>query len=535
MKRNILTRLAQPAIILLWGLLCWAFFQFGYAYHFFYQEQNQLFLLTQDYLLSYFSHPAWLACLAGDFLTQFYYFLYAGAIILTVTLLMLGDTLRRALQRAGMGQRMAFLLAVILMTVEATFCFRASFRLSSILAGIGGAGLYLIYSQAEHLYRRISPLLTAAFRLIALFLCTLSGFWLFGYGAAVFSVMVLIQAYYSHRRIHLTATLAAAALSLALISLGKPYYQLNYRDLYAYPGLGKIGLPDFAVERIMAADNEYYFGHDNKVINLVLQTPQEERTPQLTFFYNLASARQHQLADNLLKIQPTDLGVFTRIGPDTPLLTINSIHELYYLLGDMTFTERAAMMANVFSPNNRNVRMMKRLAESNLISGDRQAAMKYLRILCKTMCYHSWATHHLPGKETPAVRRELDYKRQFINRQNSIRTTDNARTIITELLNSNPGNEAALHYLLCSDLLLKDMDNFWKDYDRFCLSQGNPRQEKLYQEAIMVYLAGKKASENQWKRYITRPDLLERFNQYNQQRGSQAFKDTYWYYFDTHK
>ena len=99
------TQVWQMAGILLWGVLCWAFFQFCYPCHFFYQEQNQIFLLSSDYLATYFSKPAWLACLAGDFLTQFYYYIYAGAVILTGVLLVTGDLVRRAMQRAGLGWR----------------------------------------------------------------------------------------------------------------------------------------------------------------------------------------------------------------------------------------------------------------------------------------------------------------------------------------------------------------------------------------------------------------------------------------------
>lgn len=56
----------------------------------------------------------------------------------------------------------------------------------------------------------------------------------------------------------------------------------------------------------------------------------------------------------------------------------------------MTFTERAAMMTNVFSHNNRNVRMMQRFTECNYVSGDSLAAEKYLRILDKTLVYDRW-------------------------------------------------------------------------------------------------------------------------------------------------
>ena len=123
-------------------------------------------------------------------------------------------------------------------------------------------------------------------------------------------------------------------------------------------------------------------------------------------------------------------------------------------------------------------------------------------------------------------------KVQFTNRKDTLRLSDNGYTILQELLESNPENHIALDYLLCSDLLLKDMETFKHDYDTYYLKQQTPHYEKLYQEALMIYLAGTNAPQEEWQKYIKRMDIMQRFQQYNQQRGSSAFADTYWYYFD---
>ena len=104
--------------VVIWAIGCFAFLNFFYHYHFFYQEQNQLFLLTKDYVSSYLSDgPGWLARLTGDFLTQFYYYLFLGPAILTVSLLCIGDFTRRRLQNIGVPALAAFGIAIILMTV----------------------------------------------------------------------------------------------------------------------------------------------------------------------------------------------------------------------------------------------------------------------------------------------------------------------------------------------------------------------------------------------------------------------------------
>jgi hypothetical protein len=250
----------------------------------------------------------------------------------------------------------------------------------------------------------------------------------------------------------------------------------------------------------------------------------------MLFFYNLTQAQRGELPDHLLKFTPNYLGTFEKIGPDTPMLTIRNMNELYWALGDMTFTERAAMMTNVFSTDNRNVRMMRRLAECNIVSGDTLAAEKYLRILDKTWVYSKWADNiRQHGREI------YQKKMHMVNRRDTITISDNAHFLMMQLLDTNPDNTIALDYILCSDLLLKDITNFKRDYDRYCIETGKPRLKPLYQEALCIWLAGTNAPQEDWGKYIQRLDVLQRFQQYNEQRGNPTFKDTYWYYFDKMK
>ena len=250
------------------------------------------------------------------------------------------------------------------------------------------------------------------------------------------------------------------------------------------------------------------------------------------FYYYLSSAVQDSLPDCLLKYPVKSLGTLTTIGEKTPPVIINMMNDLYYELGDMTYAERAAMMRNVFSPRNRNVRMICRLAEINLVSGDTAAAMKYLRILDDTHAYSGWSRSRRPGFMTADLETDIQRRRARSNSKDNIRLGDNCRNIILELLESNPGNTVALDYLLCTDLLLKDMDTFKMDYDTYCMEKGEPRYKDLYQQALMIYLAGTDAPQEEWERYIVSSQQLQLFNQYSDRRGDPAFRDTYWYYFD---
>ena len=462
--KQLLSRYYPLVGMALWAIACWCFFQFWYPYHFFFQEQNQLFLWSWDYISTYI-HNGGLPLLVGDFLTQFYYYLYVGAIILTLTLLLAGTLLYIALRNFKVGRFVALILALIVMTFMAVCHFSISYRLSSSIAILGWILLLWMIFMMRGWKRQL--------------------------------------------------------LTLALALL--PTYLL-----IGLPQVKKIQLPDFILEKDFATDCEYYFGNYDQVIKMV--ESEDRWTDQMLFFYNLSQAQRGELPDHLMKFTSNYLGSFEKIGPDTPMLTIRNMNELYWALGDMTFTERAAMMTNVFSHNNRNVRMIRRLAECNYVSGDSAAAEKYLRILDKTLVYDKWARNvRQHGKQL------YQEKMQMVNHRDTITISDNAHFLMMQLLDANPDNTIALDYILCSNLLLKDITNFKRDYDRYCIETGKPRLKALYQEALCIWLAGTNASQEEWGKYIQLGDVFQRFQQYNARRGESSFKGTYWYYFDKTK
>ena len=443
------------------------FLQFWYPYHFFYHEQNQIFLWEWEYISGYFDNIGGLASLVGDFLTQFYYYLYAGATILTICIALAGLLLYKALTNFRVNYWISFVAGLAVIGLLTVCHFSISYKLSSTISFLGWFLALWGISVIRHKWLRLSCLL-----------------------------LMLLPAYL----------------------------------LFGIPKIKRLQAPDFVLEKDFAVDNEYRFGNYNKVLEIVKNS--DGWTDQMLFFYNLVLAQQGELSDHLLDFTPNYLGTFEKIGPDSPMLTILNMNELYWALGDMTFTERAAMMTNVFASENRNVRMMKRLAECSIVSGDSLAAQKYLRILNKTFAYGKWAEAtqaFLSKGQTPPY---LKQKMQFVNVHDTITISDNAHFLMMQLLDHNADNTIALDYILCSNLLLKDIANFKRDYDRYCIDTAKPRMKRLYQEALCIWLAGSDASQEEWQKYIKMQDVMQRFIDYNNQRGNPKFKDTYWYYFD---
>ena len=456
---------ARIAIFVSAVIVVFCFFQFWYPYHFFYHEQNQIFLWEWAYVSGFFQKAGGLASLIGEFLTQFYYYLYAGATILTLCIALAGLLMYTTLTNLKVNAWMALAVGLCVMAFLTVCHFSVSYKLSSTVSIVG----WLLFLWVASTVR------AKGLRLVCMLVVLLPSYLFFG-----------------------------------------------------TPEIKRLQAPDFVLEKNFAVDNEYRFGNYDKVLDIVRTS--DGWTDQMLFFYNLIYAQRGQLPDHLLDFSSNYLGTFEKIGPETPRLTINNMNELYWVLGDMTFTERAAMMTNVFSPENRNVRMMKRLAECNIVSGDSIAAQKYLRILGKTFVYSGWAEatqQHLAQGQLPPY---LAQKTPFVNHRDTITISDNAHFLMMQLLDHNPDNMIALDYILCSDLLLKDITNFKRDYDRYCSEK--PRLKPLYQEALCIWLAGTQASQEEWQQYIKMNDVMQRFVEYNNQRGNPRFKGTYWYYFD---
>lgn len=501
----------------IWYAIC-------YSGHLLWQEQNQIFLNSSDWIATYFDKPAWLGCLVGDWLTQFYCNPWIGALILTLSIAACVGGVAIVFLRL-VPEIIAWLLTVIVAALLIGCSMAAATPLSFFMCVAGGILFGLAefkFSWKETLNIDLSPILVAL------------AYWAFGLGSLLTAFIIILFAIRrckskQDRKAWITAV-CALVIGLVLPAILCKAYALPYADALFYPGVAKPELPQMKYERRLAISDAFYKG--DYALAKHLAKSDEAPDDVTAFYYYLSSAVQDSLPDNLLKYPVKSLGTLTTIGEHSHPTIINMMNDLYYELGDMTYAERAAMMRNVFSPRNRNVRMMQRLAEINLVSGDTAAALKYLRILDRTHAYANWSNRHNPESIAPDVEAEIMHRRAFSNDKDNIRLGDNCRNIILELLESNPQNTVALDYLLCTDLLLKDMDTFKMDYDTYCMQKGSPRYKDLYQQALMIYLAGTDAPQEEWERYIVSDRQLQLFNQYSNRRGDPSFKNTYWFYFD---
>lgn len=544
MKKQVVSSILPAALILLWGVICFAFFQCCYHYHFFYQEQGHLFLMSPDFLLSYLSRPAWLACMMGDFLTQFYYYLYLGPAILTLVLLVLGDLVRRSLEVVA-RKWVAYVAAFAVMTAFAFMAMRLNFQLASAIAVAGGCAtfwiitLFLRFLEAQ---RKLLPCFLedgktavkwakTVLNVVLPMLSTVVVYWCFGVGVFAFVFLLLLNDISRHGWRRLYHSGVAIIMAFVLPALTVNCYKKNYKENALYPGLSKISAPDYLFEDYLAVSNEYYFGNYRKVMELVEKAP--DMTQQMQIYYYLSAAHFGILPQKLLTFDNPELGTLVKIDEKTPLPTLHTIPEFYYAIGDVMYAERAALLSTVMSLNNMNTRMLKRMVEVNLVSGDDAAAMKYSRLLSGSLVHRKWAEEHTVGKLSRKVKNDVENRKNNVNLCDTIRLGDNAYTILVELLESNPHNQTALDYLLCTDLLTRNLTLFKDDFDKFGMQSDVARHTTLYQEALCIYLTAKEEPQEEWNKYITDLSVLKRFQEYSARRGNPSFRGTYWYYFDS--
>ncbi|MCX6239641.1 MAG: DUF6057 family protein [Bacteroidia bacterium] len=552
--------------------LSFLFFQLFYAYHLFFKEQIQLFLFNSDYFLSYFNKPAWLACYAGDYLTQFFYLRGGGATVLSLLFclewLLCSFVIKRISATKNAPLWGLFPVAIDWM-LHCDLLYRVSASVGFILVLI----LFLIYSSISKRW------LSTAFGLIMAFI----GYWLAGSSFLVFPLLIMVYDWEKGRSYLLKWLLIGAVIFLIPIAL-RHYYLLTITQSYIYPAMNlqsillraslilvlmaafflkrfevkysrifNITIPfafiflllfgiranaSFDREKILSLDNEFYFGNTDRVIELSQKYNLKSRSA--TYFTNMALAKKGELPEYLLDFyQPAASGLILPVMPDENWQSIFVSNEVFFLLGDMNLAQHSAMLGNTFSPYQRSSRMIKRLAEINMVNEDSAGANKYLRILSKTLFHKKWAESRQAMNHVSASDKWLIGKRAQIPQVDTLRKSNYYLTSLSFLVEQNPNNLIALDYLLCYHLLNKDLKSFRKVYDQYGRLINRP-VPSLYGEALLIQLLSSQASQDEVASYAISPKKIKDFADYTQlfekTKGeinalSGRFGKSYWFYY----
>ena len=204
----------------------------------------------------------------------------------------------------------------------------------------------------------------------------------------------------------------------------------------------------------------------NKIIEHAEKKP--ATSPLSVSSVNLALSQTGQLPDRLFEFYQNGAeGLFPAFTRD--MTSPVSTSEVFYRLGMVNDAERYMFEAQEAIPNFRkSARLTRRIAECEIINGNYEVAAKLLRRLQKTLFYSNWAnqTMALLGNEKAINRHPIYGKlRKYREKKQDFLFSDREMDQMLGLLFLNDkSNKMAYEYLMCYVLLQRDFNKFMQYY-----------------------------------------------------------------------
>ena len=210
--------------------------------------------------------------------------------------------------------------------------------------------------------------------------------------------------------------------------------------------------------------------------------------------------------------------------------------EIYFHLGLVNTAQRFAFEAMEAIPNyNKSARVVKRLAETNMINGQYKVAEKYLKMLEKTVFYRPWAKRMMTmlGDEKVINGHPLyGQLRQYRLQEDFLFSETELDKICGQLFVHNPQNQMAMQYLMLMPLLDKDIPRFMS-YVQVVQERAQYRPRSCQEALAFAFMQ----QRQQPPRGLISDMILQQMNEfsriYSLDKNSPElarFKNTVWYY-----
>lgn len=560
MKR-FLSKYWQAGLTLAFALAVFLFWRFRYPSVLSYQEQLQLFLFDGDYFWERMAEPGGFARYVAEFLVQFYNSVTAGAAVIAL-LFMLVQRLTWRLMRSESHYALSFIPVMMLWYAmgdeNVMLTYTVALALNMLMACIL-AKVFLAWGYERRMLLR---------RLFVMLVVVPLAYWLTGPMVLLLAVvlmpvsvvyalaLMLLSAHYlpfpmqrvmlgvSYYRIpatlpYLLMVLPAVVwiISNVVRLLPKASRVVNAVEVSLAVGLLGV-LADVGFDKKKYELIEYDYLVRAKDWNAIIAKA-EKLTPDLPMSVsatNLALGMTNQLGERAFDFyQRGAEGLLP--GFERNFATTQLTGEIYFHLGMVNTAQRLAFEAMEAIPNyNKSARVMKRLAETNLINGQYQVARKYLLMLEKTIFYRPWAQRTLAmlGDENTINAHPLyGTMRQYRLQEDFLFSDREVDKICGQLFMHNHQNQMAAQYLLLLPLLDRDVPRFMS-YVQLVQNkiQYNPRAA---QEAIAFAFMQQR---RQPPRGLVSQLVLQQMNEFARVYGSggkeapglERFRNTVWYY-----
>lgn len=517
--KNLMIKTWKPLLSLLFGVAVVIFWAVPFVGGLCFQEQYQMFLFDTGYFLERIVLPGGLADYISEFLVQFYYMPVLGGAIIALLLMGIQAAVWGLMKQYGArhdfpGYLLSFLPSIALWCAMGD----QNVLLSFVVALFGALVIGWIHNRFHN------RLVKVVFELVS----TALVYWFLGPVVFLYAALMIGDTLKNAKQkgnvfsgIGYSAViliLTVAWILLTTQTLQYPLYRifagLNY---YRYPGaisplpfvvmvwavvipfLGMIPCHRKSLQKlqqskvVMALSYVLvivasWFGikasFDEMTYELIdydflVRTEQWDKiiekaekkpatTPLSVSCVNLALSQKGMLADRLFEFyQNGGEGLFPTFTRD--MISPVSTAEIFFRLGMVNDAERYMFEAQEAIPNYRkSARLTRRIIECEIINGNYKVAAKLLRRLQKTLFYSNWAnqTMALLGNEKAINRHPVYGKlRKYREKKQDFLFSDREMDQMLGLLFLNDNhNKMAYEYLMCYELLQRDMEKFMQYY-----------------------------------------------------------------------
>lgn len=517
--KNLMIKSWKPLLSLLFGVSVVIFWSVPYMSGLCFQEQYQMFLFDTNYFLERIVLPGGLADYISEFLVQFYYMPVLGGTIIALLLMSIQAISWGLMKQYGMkavfpGYLLSFVPSIVLWCAMGD----QNLLLSFVVALSGALLMGWIHNRFHN------RLVKVVFELVS----TALVYWFLGPVVFLYAALMIGDTLMKGKQNgHILSSLGYSACLLILTvawillttqSLQYPLYRifsgLNY---YRYPGTVSplpLGVMIWTVVVVffgMVPDEHAWIKklQQSKVVmalsyilvivaswfgikasfdamtydlidyDFLVRTEQWDKiiekaekkqatTPLSVSCVNLALSQKGMLADRLFEFyQNGGEGLFPTFTRD--MISPVSTAEIFFRLGMVNDAERYMFEAQEAIPNYRkSARLTRRIIECEIINGNYQVAAKLLRRLQKTLFYSNWAnqTMALLGNEKAINRHPVYGKlRKYREKKQDFLFSDREMDQMLGLLFLNDNhNKMAYEYLVCYELLQRDMEKFMQYY-----------------------------------------------------------------------
>ena len=559
--KKFLSKHTPLLLTLVFGLVVFLFWRILYPFALTYQEQLQLFLFDGDYFCGRMAEPGGFARYVAEFLMQFYNSVTIGALIIAV-LYMLVQRLTWRLMGSDSYYVWSFIPVIMLWYAMGD----ESVMLTYVVALLMALSAALAWRLVQLV--RLGKLVRLALVLVTIPLL----YWLIGPMVLLVAVLMMPWA----------VAVPALVYALALILLSAHY--LPFPMLRVVLGISYYRIPETMPYMLMAIPVVIWimalfikklpqpkpwvacvqvlvvavlvqvpkaFGFDARKYDLIeydylvrigdwkgVIAKAEKRMPDLPMSVsatNLALGMTNQLGDRAFNFyQRGSEGLLPKF--ERNFATSQLTGEIYFNLGLVNTAQRFAFESMEAIPNyNKSARVVKRLAETNLINGQYEVARKYLQMLEKTIFYRPWAqrTMAMLGDEKAIDAHPLYGKlRQYRLQEDFLFSDRELDKICGLLFMHNQQNQMAAQYLLMMPLLDRDIPRFMS-YVKVVQNRIGYNPQHCQEGIAFAFMQ----QRQQPPKGAVSPFVLQQMNDFAQTysndksaAGLNRFRNTAWYY-----